>query len=76
MPIRDPAISHAEVIARLLALLGHSVSRESGEKNTRIFKDSGCGSLEVTGNIRRAGAHAFYRKLGFSEPSAYFRREL
>lgn len=40
------------------------------------LREQGCGLVEVTSNARRAGAHAFYERLGYERTSLRFAKTL
>ena len=53
---------------------GMGVGRALVREAERIATEYGCGVLEVTSNLKRAEAHAFYEKLGFDRTSYRFGR--
>ena len=69
-------------IGRISALVvdqtvrGQGIGRRLVEYAVQVCRDQGCGAVEVTSNARRTEAHAFYRSLGFAQPSEYFRQTL
>ena len=65
-------------VGRLTALVVDAPDRGRGVGRTLVAAGEaelarmGCGLLEVTSNLRRAGAHAFYERLGYERTSARF----
>jgi GNAT superfamily N-acetyltransferase len=51
------------------ALRGRGVGRALVAAAEATLKEAGCGLLEVTSNLRRADAHAFYERLGYERTS-------
>jgi GNAT superfamily N-acetyltransferase len=68
--------------ARITALVVSEKARREGVGRRLIdhavaaARAAGCGSVELTTALRRAGAHTFYRDIGFSEKSRHFHRDL
>jgi len=52
------------------------VGRALVERAEQMFREAGCGSLEITSNMRRTDAHAFYVHLGYELTSARFVKTL
>ncbi len=77
-----PLLHRATLLGRITALVvredarGRGIGRLLTEHAAGIFLELGCGAIEVTSNVRRSDAHAFYRRMGFDSPSYYFRRPL
>lgn len=46
------------------------------EAAERRMRDLGCGAIEVTSNVKRSRAHAFYERHGFARTSFRFARSL
>jgi N-acetylglutamate synthase-like GNAT family acetyltransferase len=69
---------HEQKIARVSALAvaerhhGRGVGHALMGEFEAIARDAGCPRLEVTSNLRRAGAHGFYARLGYEETSKRF----
>ena len=69
-------------IGRISALIVDARHRDEGIGRAlvnyaeRMFRDAGCGMVEVTSNMRRADAHAFYQHLGYELTSARFMKPL
>lgn len=57
---------------------GSGAGRRLVERAEEWAREQGCGSVYVRSNIVRAGAHAFYQRLGYSvlKTSYSFRKEL
>ena len=73
-----PLLHQKEKIARVSALAvteshqGQGVGHELMGAFESIAREAGCPRLEVTSNLRRAGAHGFYERLGYEETSKRF----
>jgi predicted N-acetyltransferase YhbS len=73
-----PLLHQKEKIARVSALAvteshqGRGVGHELMGAFEKIAREAGCPRLEVTSNLRRAGAHGFYERLGYEETSKRF----
>ncbi len=69
---------HEQKIARVSALAvaeryhGRGAGHALMGAFESIARDAGCPRLEVTSNLRRAGAHGFYERLGYEEISKRF----
>jgi GNAT superfamily N-acetyltransferase len=55
---------------------GRGVGRALVAAAESLLADAGCGLLEVTSNLRRADAHAFYERLGYERTSARFAKSI
>jgi GNAT superfamily N-acetyltransferase len=66
-----PVIHDARDLAMIMALViaegarGEGVGRALIDSAAAIAREHGAGRLFVTTHLRRAGAHAFYERLGF-----------
>ncbi|MHC5006748.1 MAG: GNAT family N-acetyltransferase [Planctomycetota bacterium] len=73
-----PLLHQKEKIARVSALAvtenhqGKGVGHELMGAFEKIAREAGCPRLEVTSNLRRAGAHGFYERIGYEETSKRF----
>ncbi|MHC4082892.1 MAG: GNAT family N-acetyltransferase [Planctomycetota bacterium] len=73
-----PLLHQQEKIARVSALAvtedhrGKGVGHELMGAFENIAREAGSPRLEVTSNLRRAGAHGFYERLGYEETSRRF----
>ena len=69
-------------IGRISALIVDSRHRGTGigralvNAAERMLGRAGCGMVEVTSNMRRIDAHAFYQRLGYELTSARFMKTL
>jgi len=51
---------------------GRGVGRALVSAAEEVLAGEGCGLLEITSNVRRADAHAFYERLGYERTSFRF----
>jgi len=69
-------------IGRISALIvdarhrGTGLGRALVSAAEQMFAEAGCGMVEVTSNMRRKDAHAFYQHLGYELTSARFVKTL
>ena len=77
-----PLLHRDRPLGRVTALVVDEAERGQGigsrlvAEAERVLREMGCSAVEITSNIRRAEAHAFYRGLGYEQPSSYFRYSL
>jgi len=57
-------------------VLGRGIGRSLVAAAEAIFTDAGCELVEVTSNMRRADAHAFYERLGYERTSYKFAKRI
>jgi GNAT superfamily N-acetyltransferase len=75
-------LHRAKPIGRISALIVDARYRAAGigralvDAAERMFTEAGCGTVEVTSNMRRTDAHAFYQRLGYELTSARFVKPL
>lgn len=75
-------LHRAMPIGRISALVIDARHRNKGlgraivDAAEQMFRDAGCGTVEVTSNLRRTDAHAFYARLGYELTSARFMKSL
>jgi GNAT superfamily N-acetyltransferase len=69
-------------IGRISALIVDPRHRNEGigralvDAAEEMFRAAGCGMVEITSNMRRTDAHAFYKHLGYELTSARFVKTL
>lgn len=72
----------AQPVARVTALVVQDQGRGTGvgrllvDAGDELARLAGCGILELTTAVARTDAHAFYRKLGFTNSSLGFKRPI
>lgn len=73
-----PSLNYPGGIARIMAIVvagrarGQGLGRHLVAHAETWARDAGCDLLELTSGLPRHDAHAFYRRLGFTETSRRF----
>ena len=55
---------------------GHNIGTGLMKEAIRLARESGCGLIQLDSDLRRPRAHLFYRRLGFVQSHAGFKKEL
>jgi GNAT superfamily N-acetyltransferase len=69
-------------VGRLSALIvaerqrGNGIGRALVRAVEELLKAEGCGLIEITSNLKREDAHAFYKRLGYETTSYRFKKSL
>lgn len=56
------------------SLRGQGIGRALMAAAERALREAGCGLVEITSNVKRADAHAFYESLGYERTSVRMAR--
>ena len=72
---RTTVLHRPKPVGRITSLVVDEALRGQGLGKALVaaaevaLKEAGCGLLEITSNLRRADAHAFYERLGYERTS-------
>jgi GNAT superfamily N-acetyltransferase len=55
---------------------GQNIGTALMKQAIRLAKENGCGLIQLDSDLRRPRAHLFYRRLGFVQSHAGFKKEL
>ena len=55
---------------------GHNIGTGLMKEAIRLAKENGCGLIQLDSDLRRPRAHLFYRRLGFVQSHAGFKKDL
>ena len=77
-----PVLHRPRPVGRISSLVvtrecrGNGIGRALVARAEELLASHGCGMVEITSNMQREQAHAFYRSLGYAATSYRFRKEL
>lgn len=81
--LHQTAVLHRpKPLGRISALIVDARHRNEGigralvDAAEQMFRDAGCGMIEITSSMRRTDAHAFYTHLGYEFTHARFMKPL
>ena len=73
---RPHAVGRITALVVAPAVRGQGIGRALVTAAERAHRAAGCGLLEITSNLRRVDAHAFYERIGYARTSYRFMKPL